>query len=158
MPLVDGSGGVKFLCRPDFPDERRPRTAANCESRSIRILRPYENANCLIFDTPIIRRSDSPDHEVLGHRRPIFYIVPPDKVDFRLVQYAYYRNPAVPTAMIAEFTMNAKKDGIQARKRRRYGFSLQMGKAWGIRQNALCDCPSRRQLPCKAVRGMERAN
>ena len=115
-------------CHPGFPDERgrgpqRTASPAPCDFAS---LRERELHHLRHADHP---QEPSPGNEVFGHN-PYVDVVLPDKVDFRLVQYAYYRNPDVPTAMIAEFTMKAKKDGIELKKGWN-DFSVLMGGVWG---------------------------
>ncbi len=129
LPGVDGSGaGTEFSLSPVFSINAEG--AAN-EPEAIlhHIKRPLENAGLLIFDTPIERRSTAPAHLVFGHNPYVDLI--PTKSDCRLVQYHYYRNPGVPSTMVAEMTISfPTAEGVKL-KAGWNGFSIQAANAWG---------------------------
>ncbi|HEY3416195.1 MAG TPA: Ig-like domain-containing protein, partial [Armatimonadota bacterium] len=135
LPGIDGSGlGIPaFTINPNFT-----MTAAGTKSEPNapvhQINRPYENADTIIFDTPILKRTD-PANNVFGHAPYVDLLTP--KVDARLVQYAFYKkwtgasaNSVLPAAMMAELSMTQNDPaGVQLQAGWQ-GFSQQFSSSW----------------------------
>ncbi|MHB9133371.1 MAG: hypothetical protein ACYDBB_20075 [Armatimonadota bacterium] len=129
LPGIDGSGGgAQLSWYPNFyltadggkSEEHEPLHQIN---------RPYENADCIIFDTPILKRAKAYSTEIYGHA-PYLDLLDP-KVDARLVQYHFYRKPVYPSPAMGEMTMTVTDpDGVQM-KAGWNGFSFRYAGAWG---------------------------
>ncbi len=146
LPGIDGSGGgTAFFWAANF--FMTATDAGKSEEREIlhKIIRPYETAECIIFDTPILKRSTAPGHLIFGHN-PYVDLVEP-KVDARLVQYHFYRKPIYPSPVIGEFSMTVTDpDGVQL-KQGWNGFSQRYASYWagGIKRYAIIRADGKRE-------------
>jgi hypothetical protein len=126
LPGIDGSGGgtqfalyfTSFLTAESGGEERASVHQIN---------RPYENADAIVFDTPILKRSSAPDSDIFGHN-PYVPLDEP-KVDARLIQYHFYRKPILPSPVLAEFSVTPRSD-VKLKKGWQ-GFTVRYGAAWG---------------------------
>jgi hypothetical protein len=129
LPGIDGSGGSTALgIHPNF---YMTADGEKGESRPPlhQINRPYESAEAIIFDTPILKRSTAQHHEIFGHA-PYVDLVEP-KVDARLVQYHFYRKPLYPSPVLADMSVTiTDPEGVQITKGWQ-GFSFQYAGTWG---------------------------
>jgi len=130
LPGIDGSGGqTAFFWNPTF--FMTATAPEKSEERSLlhKINRPYESAECIIFDTPILKRSEAPNAEIFGHN-PYVDLVDP-KVEARLVQYHFYRKPTYPSPVMGEFSMTVTDpDGVEL-KQGWNGFSQRYAETYG---------------------------
>jgi hypothetical protein len=145
LPGIDGSGGsTAFFWAPNF--FMTATDAEKSEERAIlhKINRPYESAECIVFDTPILKRSPAPDSQIFGHN-PYVDLVEP-KVDARLVQYHFYRKPLYPSPVMGEFSMTVTDpDGVQL-KQGWNGFSQRYAGMWGnIKRYAIIRADGKRE-------------
>ncbi|MHB9022732.1 MAG: hypothetical protein ACYC7E_00945 [Armatimonadota bacterium] len=115
LPGIDGSGSNNEC--PIYPEFKLNAEGDASETRPPvhQILRPYENADLIIFDTPILKRNDSPDRECFGHG-PYTKLGTP-KIGARLVQYHFYRKPILSSPVLADMTMTVTApEGVQPKK------------------------------------------
>lgn len=129
LPGIDGSGGGTQLSI--YPTFYMTAEGDKGEERSIlhQINRPYESADIVLFDTPILKRSPAPDSEIFGHA-PYVDLAEP-KAAARLVQYHFYRKPVNPAPVMYEMSMTITDPaGVQLKKGWN-DFSIRYGGAWG---------------------------
>ena len=115
LPGVDGSGST-IECAM-YPDFKLTVEGEGGEARQPvhQILRPYENADLIVFDTPIRKRNTDPDHESFGHG-PYIPLAEPN-VGARLVQYHFYRNPILMSPVLADLSMTiTRPEGATLKK------------------------------------------
>ncbi|MHB9022786.1 MAG: Ig-like domain-containing protein [Armatimonadota bacterium] len=134
LPGIDGTGqGIPlFTINPNF---KMTATDGKSESNTPvhQINRPYENADTIIFDTPMLKRTTASDP--IGHLPYVDLLTP--KVDARLVQYAFYKkytdgtaNSVLPAAMMAEMSMTQNDpNGVQLAAGWQ-NFSQQFSSSW----------------------------
>jgi len=124
LPGIDGAGlGTLLSILPSFAlsaeggkEESRPPIH--------QINRPYDSADAIVFDTPILKRSASPGQDFFGHA-PYVDLAEP-KVGARLVQYHFYRKPAYPSPVMADLSLTIPDpEGVQL-KAGWQGFSRQL--------------------------------
>ena len=128
LPGIDGAGmGVNFSLAANLYLVAADPARSEERAQIHRIGRPYENADCIIFDTPILKRSTTPEHEIYGHA-PYVNLVDP-LVDTRLVQYHFYRSPMYPSPALADFSLTAR-EAVQL-KAGWQGFQVRFAAAWG---------------------------
>jgi hypothetical protein len=102
LPGIDGSGGGTQFALYPVMKLRAADGKSEAGSPLHRITRPYENADAIVFDTPIALRSETTENHIYGHadyvdpRRPA--------VDARVVQEHFYRKPVNPSPVMAEFS------------------------------------------------------
>ncbi len=145
LPGIDGSGGgTAFFWAPNF--FMTATDAGKSEERATlhKINRPYESAECIIFDTPILKRSPAPDSDIFGHN-PYVNLADP-KVEASLVQYHFYRKPLYPSPVMGEFSMTVTDpDGVQL-KQGWNGFSQRYAGMWGnIKRYAIIRADGKRE-------------
>jgi hypothetical protein len=93
------------------------------------INRPYENADMIIFDTPLLRRGTGETGEIYGHA-PYLNLAEP-KVAARLVQWHPYRNPALPAAVMGELSITVTDPGGVQLKNGFAGLSVHLASSPG---------------------------
>lgn len=131
LPGIDGGGGAigstRFALYPNFylsaedgkGEERSPVHQIN---------RPYENGDCIIFDTPILKRSSADDSLIYGHA-PYVDLEDP-KVDARLIQYHFYRNSETPAVVLSDFSTTVTDPNGLTLERGWNGFSARYAGSW----------------------------
>ena len=88
------------------------------------IERPWEAADGLVFDTPILKRHATNDWvEVFGHA-PYIDLGKP-RIEARLVQWHFYRKPVLPAPMMAEMSSTITDPAGVTLKRGWNGFAQQ---------------------------------
>lgn len=132
LPGVDGSGSnmecfvyprFNLVTADDAQSEQRPPVH--------QILRPYENADLIVFDTPILKRNDTKDREAFGHG-PYVQLAEP-RVGARLVQYHFLRRPMLVSPVLADVSMTiTPPDGVQLKKGW-LDFSMLLTESWAGR-------------------------
>jgi hypothetical protein len=129
LPGIDGSGtGAKLGLNAALLLQGEGDTAEMRQPLH-RILRPYESGDAILFDTPILKRAARYSDNIFGHA-PYIDLAEP-KVDARLVQYHFYRNPALPTAVIGDFSLTVTDpNGLQLVKGWN-GFTARYSDSWG---------------------------
>jgi hypothetical protein len=130
LPGVDGSGGAtEFTVWPNLNVEAADPAKTENRLPLHRIERPWEAADGLVFDTPILKRCASPGAvEIFGHA-PYVDLGEP-RIGARLVQWHFYRKPVYPSTVMAEMsTTIADPAGVKL-KQGGNGFTQQWASAW----------------------------
>ncbi|MHB9022577.1 MAG: hypothetical protein ACYC7E_00150 [Armatimonadota bacterium] len=129
LPGIDGSGGgAQLSLYPDFFLTATDPAKSEERSPLHQINRPYESADCIIFDTPTPKRAKTPTTWIFGHAP--YLDLADSKVDGRLVQYHFYRKPLYPSPVIADMSMKVTDpNGVQL-KQGWNGFSARYSTAW----------------------------
>jgi hypothetical protein len=129
LPGIDGSGGgTAFFWSPNFFMTASDTGKSEERSPLHKIIRPYETAECIIFDTPILKRSNEAGHLIFGHNPYVDLMEP--KIDARLLQYHFYRKPVYPSPVIGEFSMTVTDPGGVQLKKGWNGFSQRYASYW----------------------------
>jgi hypothetical protein len=110
LPGVDGSGlSPAFLHSIRFNADvgaANPPYPADGGYPVHRVLRPHESAEAIAFDTPIAKRTATPDP--IAHNPAVHLLDPPFQATLR--QYYFYRRPATPSTVLADMYMGFAVD------------------------------------------------
>ncbi|HEY3396822.1 MAG TPA: hypothetical protein VGM19_04100 [Armatimonadota bacterium] len=130
LPGMDGSGGAtEFSVNPNMYMEAD--NAEQTESRLPlhRIMRPWEAADGLVFDTPILKRSAATGWvDIFGHN-PYVDLAEP-KIAADLTQWHFYKAPLYPATVMAELSETVLDPAGVQLKTGWNGFSQQWTGSW----------------------------
>jgi hypothetical protein len=133
LPGIDGSGGgTEFSVSPNFYLEATDPAKTESRVPLHRIGRPWEAADGLVFDTPILKRHATGDWiEVFGHA-PYVDLGEP-RIGARLVQWHFYRKPVYPAPVMAEMSTTITDPAGVTLKQGWNGFAQQWAGDWSAR-------------------------
>jgi hypothetical protein len=133
LPGIDGSGGgTEFSVSPNLYLEAADPAKTESRVPLHRIERPWEAADGLVFDTPILKRHATRDWvEVFGHA-PYVDLGEP-RIGARLVQWHFYRKPVYPAPVMAEMSTTVTDPAGVTLKQGWNGFAQQWAGAWSAR-------------------------
>ena len=129
LPGIDGTGGMtqfsvyaNLLLNASEPERSELRDPVH------QIVRPYESADVVVFDTPVLRRAAQPGLEIYGHAPPVPLAEP--RVGGRLVQYHFHRNPVYPSPVMAEMSVTVTDPQGVRLTPGEHGLSLRYSSSW----------------------------
>lgn len=130
LPGIDGSGGgTELSIYPNLYLEATEADKTENRPPVHKIERPWEAADGLVFDTPLLKRSlNGPHQEVFGHN-PYVDLGEP-KVAAAMTQWHFYRKPVYPAPVMAEFSTTVTDPAGVTLKQGWNGFSQQWTGSW----------------------------
>ncbi len=130
LPGIDGSGGgTEFSVNPNMYLEATDPTKTESRPPIHRIQRPWEGADGIVFDTPILKRSlNGPHQEVFGHNPYVDLDEP--KVAAEMAQWHFYRKPVYPAPVMAELSTTVTDPAGVTLKQGWNGFAQQWTASW----------------------------